>query len=102
MERQCFAKITAPLMEVILERSCFGMKLVFTDKLPKRKGGRHNLRELIKEFVSSGNKIAKVDLKPNEYKSPLVARNCMYISVKRSGENVRVSLRDGEVYLIKE
>ena len=79
------------------------MKLVYVDEVPevKNKCKPHNLQKLIEEFVKSDREVAKVDIDGDEYKSILVARQCVYVAIRRSHHKVRVVKRGEDLYLIK-
>lgn len=77
------------------------MKLQYVDSLPSARRGKHDVQNLIKEFVDSDAKIAKVDFNEHDYKSPSVCRNCIAVSVKRSRRPVKVHQRGNDVYLTK-
>lgn len=76
------------------------MKLIPVESIPKKRA-RHNLQDLIQEFVNGDAEIVKVDFSDQDYKSGKVCRSCLWSAVKRSGHHVRVSLRNDEVFLTK-
>lgn len=77
------------------------MKLVKVKELPKTKPPRHNLQDIIQEFVNSDDRIVKIDIDAHEYKSIHVCYSCMGVAAKRSKHPVKVHIRDGVVYLEK-
>lgn len=76
------------------------MKLIPVESLPKRRA-RHHLQDLIEEFVNGDAEIVKIDFSDHDYKSSKVCRSCLGVAAKKSGHQIKVSLRDGEVYLSK-
>ncbi len=48
------------------------MKIVEVDKLPKKRASRHDLQDIIKAFVDSDAKYAKIELAEGDYKSVMV------------------------------
>lgn len=77
------------------------MKLVKVKELPKGKASKHNLQDIIQEFVNSDNRIVKIDIDAHEYKSIYVCYSCMGVAAKRSKHPVKVHIRNGVVYLEK-
>lgn len=79
------------------------MKLTYVDTLPKRaKGGNHKLQKMIDEFIKSEQEIAKIDLRPDDYKSIDVANTTISGACKRSGHPVKCVRRSNELYLVRE
>lgn len=76
------------------------MKLIPVEAVPQRRS-RHHLQDLIEEFVRSDAKVVKIDLSEHDYKSAKVCRSCLGIAAKRFGHTIKVSLREGVVYLSK-
>lgn len=76
------------------------MKLIPVEAVPKRRG-RHHLQDLIEEFVKSDDKGVKIDFSDHDYKSAKVCRSCLGVAAKHSGHSIKVSLREGIVYLSK-
>lgn len=76
------------------------MKLVPVEAVPKRRS-RHHLQDLIEEFVTGDAKVVKIDFNDHDYKSSQVCRSCLGVAAKKSGHPIKVSLRDGEVFLSK-
>ncbi len=76
------------------------MKLIPVEAVPKRQG-RHHLQDLIEEFMKSDAKVVKIDLSKHDYKSTKVCRSCLGVAAKLSGYPIKVSLREGNVYLSK-
>ena len=77
------------------------MKFVPVDRIPKKRASRHNLQDFIKEFANSNAKFVRIDLSEHDYKSYMVCASCMHAAVKRSMLPIKVSVRDGNVYLSK-
>lgn len=77
------------------------MKLEPVEFVPKRRA-KHHLQDLIEEFVNSDAKNVKVIFSDYDYKSSKVCRSCLGIAAKTSGYQIKVSLRDGEVFLSKQ
>ena len=76
------------------------MKLIPVESVPKRRS-RHHLQDLIQEFVNGDAKVVKIDFGVYDYKSSKVCRSCLGVAVKKSGYHIKVSLREGEVFLSK-
>ena len=76
------------------------MKLIPVEAVPKRRG-RHHLQDLIEEFVRSDAQVVKIDFSEHDYKSEKVCRSCLGVAAKHSGYPIKVSLREGVVYLSK-
>lgn len=76
------------------------MKLIPVESVPKRRS-KHHLQDLIEEFVNGDAEIVKVDFNEHDYKSCKVCRSCLGVAAKKSGYHLRVSLRNGEVFLSK-
>lgn len=76
------------------------MKLIPVEAVPKRRS-RHHLQDLIAEFVKSDDKVVKIDFSDHDYKSAKVCRSCLGVAAKQSGYPIKVSLREGIVYLSK-
>lgn len=77
------------------------MKLVPVGGVPKRRS-KHHLQDLIEEFVTMDADVVKIDFNDHDYKSAKVCRSCMGVAAKKSGYAIKVSLRDGEVFLSKD
>lgn len=69
------------------------------DGLPKRENFK--LGQFLNGFVRSGIKVAKLDLDPDDYASPQVARSVLSVACKRWAVPVEVKIRDGQVYLVR-
>lgn len=76
------------------------MKLIPVEAVPKRRG-RHHLQDLIEEFIRSDERVVKIDFSDHDYKSEKVCRSCLGVAAKKSGYPIKVSLREGVVYLSK-
>ncbi len=76
------------------------MKLIPVEAVPKRRG-RHHLQDLIEEFARSDAQVVKIDFSEHDYKSEKVCRSCLGVAAKHSGYPIKVSLREGVVYLSK-
>ena len=53
------------------------------------------------EFISAGIKVAKVELKPGDYKSPEVRARCLYWSIKKGAYPIKVTRVGDEVFFIR-
>ena len=78
------------------------MTLVPVESLPKRTiHGRNDVEKLVKDFVDSGMKIARIDYYAREYK----CIDSLYVSVRyaieRLGISVKVCMRNKQAYLIR-
>lgn len=79
------------------------MKLTYVDEIPKKyRRDKHNLQDLLKEFVDSGKDIARVDFNEMDYKTPSGCRKCIAKAIVISKLNVRVLKRGNEIYLMKK
>lgn len=67
--------------------------------LPKRENFK--LKTIFKEFIAMDIKVARVDLDPDDYKNPAVARNVLGNAAKRHSVPVKVKISDGVVYFIR-
>ncbi len=76
------------------------MKLIPVEAVPKRRG-RHHLQDLIEEFVKGDAEVVQIDFSDHDYKSAQVCRPCLGVATKKSGHPIKVSLREGVVYLSK-
>ncbi|WP_295757853.1 hypothetical protein [uncultured Oscillibacter sp.] len=76
------------------------MKLIPVEAVPKRRG-RHHLQDLIEEFVKGDAEVVQIDFSDHDYKSAQVCRSCLGVATKKSGHPIKVSLREGVVYLSK-
>lgn len=76
------------------------MKLIPVESVPKRRA-RHHLQDLIEEFVNGDAEIVRIDFNDHDYKSSKVCRSCLGVAAKQSGYRIKVSIRDGEVFLSK-
>ena len=78
------------------------MTLTPVKSLPKRTTfGYNDLEKVLKEFVSSGMTIARIDYRPDEYRSHDVLYSGVHVTIKRLGLTVKVCMRNGEVYLMR-
>lgn len=80
------------------------IKIVPTNNIPEANYcRRHNLQDLIKEFVNSDMKICEFKFNiPTDYKHTKSADNTIRVAVKCSGENIKVHIRKGRIYLEKQ
>ena len=76
------------------------MKFVKVDKVPGKKAN-HSLRHYWEEFMHMNIKVAKAEIGVQEYKSPDVARTTWAASIKRFGYPIDLTIRKGEIYLIR-
>lgn len=78
------------------------MKLTYVEEVPVvQRRGRHNLQDLIKEFVNSDKDIARVDWTEKDYKNAYICRQCIARAVLISGHKIEVFKRGNEVYMMK-
>lgn len=78
---------------------CF-MKMVRVEDLPSRNRFRHDLQDMIKQFIKSGDYIVMLRDFEEEYKTPESCCESMRAAIKRSGHsNIKVHMRKGNVYL---
>ena len=78
------------------------MTLTPVNSLPKKAAyGKNDLEKLVKEFVDSGIKIARVDYCTSEYKSFNSLYTGIRFAVKRLDAKVNVRIRNHQVYLIR-
>ena len=78
------------------------MKFVEVDKIPNGVGyKRNNLQVFLKEFYTENIKIAKIDFKDREYKSPEVAARVISQAIKTSCLPIRAIQRKDEVFLLR-
>lgn len=47
------------------------------------------------------DKVVQIDFSDHDYKSAKVCRSCLGVAAKHSGHPIKVSLREGIVYLSK-
>ena len=75
------------------------MRFTEVTEVPKKRT-YHKLKDELERFVQSGAKIARIDFYEGEYKSAVVAANCLRIAVVRHGFNgIKVHQRGDNVYL---
>jgi malate/lactate dehydrogenase len=84
----------------IFERG-YTMKFIAVDSLPRVKGEKNKLQELIEAFMNSPYKIVKLDYEKGAYKSPAICCSTMKAAVKRSHRGIDVVKRGDDVYLVK-
>ena len=79
------------------------LKLKAVDSIPVL-GRKHNLQELIDEFIASGRGVMEVCFeKGADYKSASVCRSCLAIAIAHSRHyGVKVMRRGNQVFLVKE
>lgn len=82
------------------------MKLIPVDSIPEIHkpadiNSRHDVQEMLKDFMESGIDIAEVYFKKCDYKSARVCANSIDASIRRLGYSVRVFKRGDKVYLKK-
>lgn len=76
------------------------MKFEEVESIPKRRS-KHHLQDFIEEFVNCDAKIVKIIFSEHDYKSSKVCRSCLGVAAKKSGHNIKVSLRGKDVFLSK-
>lgn len=78
------------------------MTLTYVEEVPVvERRGRHNLQNLIQEFINEDKDIARVDWTEKDYKNASVCRQCIYRAVKLSGHKIEIFKRGNEVYMMK-
>lgn len=78
------------------------MTLTPVESLPKRTiNGRNEVEKLLKDFVGSGMKIARIDYYTSEYRSVNTLYSSVFYAIKRIKAPVRVHMRNRQVYLIR-
>lgn len=77
------------------------MKFKQVEAIPGKCSEKRTLRNNWEEFMRMNVKMVKVELAPDEYKSPTVARGVFAVSIKRYGYPIDARLRNGEIYLIR-
>lgn len=66
---------------------------------PRRKRGE--LKLYLERFIQQDIKVAKVDFGPEEYFAMVGAYNSMRLACKRHVLPIDVTMRNGEVYLVR-
>lgn len=66
---------------------------------PRRKKGE--LKLYLERFIQQNIKIAKVDFGPEDYFAMIGAYNSMRLACKRHVLPIDVTMRNGEVYLVR-
>lgn len=64
-------------------------------KLPLSRRPKKNLRNIIKDFMYTGEKHGEFVWTADEYKNVNVARNCIYRAIRDSGDPIKV-VKDGD------
>lgn len=77
------------------------MKFTKVDAVPNRKKRYNQLKYSWEEFMAMNTKVAKIDLDTGEYSNIYVARTSMKSSIKRLGYPIDITIRRGEIYLIR-
>lgn len=67
--------------------------------MPRRKKGE--LKLYLDRFMARDIKVAKVDFSPEEYYAMIGAYNSMRLACKRHVLPIDVTMRNGEVYLVR-
>lgn len=73
------------------------MRLVNVDKMTERSW--HDLQRILKDFMYSGSRFAKVEFGDREYKDTKSAVGTLRLAIKRSGYRIKVHQRKGEIFL---
>ncbi len=76
------------------------MKLIPVESVPIG-GRRHNLQQVIVDFLESDSDIVKVDFSEKDYANAKSCYSSMWSAVKASRHNIKVFLRGNEVFLSK-
>lgn len=77
------------------------MNLTPVESLPERRM-RKDLQQMIMDFVESDLEVVRVDYTDSDYKSQKVCYGCLHTAAKRSGFSIRVCIRNGQIYIIKD
>ena len=76
------------------------MRLVKIDEIPKARRTANDLSIVIKEFVNSRRRFAKVETAENEYANPKSCGGSLHLAAKRLGYNhIKVHVLNGNIYL---
>lgn len=78
------------------------MKFIIVDTIPKRRRSKtydHKTRDMIEEFSNSQTKLVKVDISYGDYKTIMSAYNCLRNIVKTAKYPIKVTMRNGDIYL---
>ena len=79
------------------------MTLTPVEFLPKKKIHAYNeVREVIKEFMDSDAKIARIDYSDREYENSFILYTSIRAAAKTLKYPVKACLRNHQVYLIKK
>lgn len=62
---------------------------------------KHDLKGMLREFMESDKRIVEILFTEREYKSPAVARCCIYRAVVQHKIPVKVHMRSGHIYLAR-
>lgn len=75
--------------------------------LPKKGHGRgrrqakHNITNIIEDFLDSGVEVGKVHYTAKDYGSMNSAYKSIYASIQNGHYPVRITVRNGELYLVR-
>ena len=76
------------------------MRLVEINEIPKICKTNNEISMVIKEFVDSGRRFAKIETAENEYANPKSCGGSLHLAARRLGYNhVKVHVLNGNVYL---
>ena len=76
------------------------MKMVRVEDLPSGNRFRHDLQDMIKQFIKSGDYVVMLRDFEKEYKTLESCCESMRTAIKHSGHsNIKVHMRKGNVYL---
>ncbi|MCM1524244.1 MAG: hypothetical protein NC120_07265 [Ruminococcus sp.] len=76
------------------------MKMIPVNDIPCIRR-RHDLADFLKEFADGGDTTVKVDFTEYDYISAKVCYLCLHNAAKRHGYNIKVMIRENEVFLTK-
>ena len=76
------------------------MNLIPVESVPIG-GRRHNLQQLIEDFLESSNDVVKVEFTEKDYANAKSCYSCLWVAVRASRHSVKVFLRRNEVFLSK-
>ena len=78
------------------------MKLEAVTNLPWQRAPQKKLQRLLEEFDQGAMDVAQIKFSTRDYKSAQSCYSSVYKAIERSGRNIKVALRDGEVYLYRK
>ena len=61
----------------------------------------HNLKRFLNDFMLTNAKHYKVEYTEGEYKNVMVAYESLRLAIKRHKQPIKISIRNGEIYLTR-